>query len=632
MSYQVLARKWRPQTFSEVTGQETVTRTLQNAIQSGRIAHAFLFSGIRGVGKTTTARILAKALNCHQGPTISPCGTCVSCEEIAKSGSVDVLEIDAASNRRIDDVRELRESVRYGTARDRYKIFIIDEVHMLTNEAFNALLKTLEEPPPHVKLILATTEHHKIPVTITSRCQQYHFKPISFTSIFQKLREICGEEGIQINDYALRAVASIGQGSMRDAESSLDRIIAFSGREVRDEDVRALLGLVDSSHLYRVFNCVITEDRPGLIREVQELAEQGVDPLIFCRKLVEHVRNLLVFRTTGWDDTLLNLPDDERPLVEEQASRASELDLIRFYDLADSDRVGAPVALASAGSPRSGSGQACGAEAASYAGVGARQSGVRLADACCTCPPAIPPCGSGRAPAGGRSARIPPRLDAADAAGRGVGIGAPRNRRGLPGHRLTWRISCPLCRGRMSPLYGSLEHASAISLTPGRLTIRFPEKEATHMKTAGESWHLQFLTDLAGPIHGSPLPDRDREGTGSATGDRLPTLCRIRTCRTFSRSFRERSWSKERQAVDMNPKNLQKLMREAQKMQERMQEEMEQLARRSGQRGRYGLGSDGREEAPSFDQDQPAGGGPERRRDAAGSDCGGGRRGWPQGG
>ena len=203
MSYQVLARKWRPQVFEEVTGQETVTKTLQNAITSGRIAHAFLFSGVRGVGKTTTARILAKALNCHDGPTPRPCGQCVSCTEIAASGSVDVLEIDAASNRRIDDVRELRESVRYGTARDRFKIFIIDEVHMLTNEAFNALLKTLEEPPAHVKLILATTEHHKIPVTITSRCQQYDFKPIPFSLILDRLALICREEGIEISDYGV---------------------------------------------------------------------------------------------------------------------------------------------------------------------------------------------------------------------------------------------------------------------------------------------------------------------------------------------------------------------------------------------------------------------------------------------
>jgi len=333
MSYQVLARKWRPQVFDEVTGQEPVTKTLQNAITSGRIAHAFLFSGVRGVGKTTTARILAKALNCHDGPTPRPCGQCVSCTEIAASGSVDVLEIDAASNRRIDDVRELRESVRYGTARDRFKIFIIDEVHMLTNEAFNALLKTLEEPPAHVKLILATTEHHKIPVTITSRCQQYDFKPIPFNLILDRLRLICGEEGIEVGDYGLRAVTSISQGSMRDAQSTLDRVIAFAGRQITDDDVRSLLGVVDEKLVAATFEAILNGDRGDLIRQTRELADQGIEPLNFCRKLVEHVRNLMVCRVAGWETKLVNLPDTEKEIVLGQAEKLSEIDLIRFYDV-----------------------------------------------------------------------------------------------------------------------------------------------------------------------------------------------------------------------------------------------------------------------------------------------------------
>ncbi|MFB3905510.1 MAG: DNA polymerase III subunit gamma/tau [Acidobacteriota bacterium] len=333
MSYQVLARKWRPQLFEEVTGQETVTKTLQNAITSGRIAHAFLFSGVRGVGKTTTARILAKALNCQEGPTPRPCGQCVSCTEIAASSSVDVLEIDAASNRRIDDVRELRESVRYGTARDRFKIFIIDEVHMLTTEAFNALLKTLEEPPPHVKLILATTEHHKIPVTITSRCQQYDFKPIPFSLILDRLRLICREEGVEISDYGLRAVTSISQGSMRDAQSTLDRIIAFAGRQVSDDDVRSLLGVVDEKLVSATFDAILGGDRAALIRQTRELADQGIDPLNYCRKLVEHVRNLMVCRVAGWETKLVNLPDTEKETLLGQAEKLSEIDLIRFYDV-----------------------------------------------------------------------------------------------------------------------------------------------------------------------------------------------------------------------------------------------------------------------------------------------------------
>jgi len=333
MSYQVLARKWRPQVFEEVTGQETVTKTLQNAITSGRIAHAFLFSGVRGVGKTTTARILAKALNCHDGPTPRPCGQCVSCTEIAASGSVDVLEIDAASNRRIDDVRELRESVRYGTARDRFKIFIIDEVHMLTNEAFNALLKTLEEPPAHVKLILATTEHHKIPVTITSRCQQYDFKPIPFSLILDRLALICREEGVEVSDYGLRAVTSISQGSMRDAQSTLDRIIAFAGRQITDDDVRSLLGVVDDKLVSATFDSILSGDRAALIRQTRQLADEGIEPLNFCRKLVEHIRNLMVCRVAGWEASLVNLPDTEKETLLGQAEKLSEIDLIRFYDV-----------------------------------------------------------------------------------------------------------------------------------------------------------------------------------------------------------------------------------------------------------------------------------------------------------
>ncbi|MDA2929512.1 DNA polymerase III subunit gamma/tau [Acidobacteria bacterium AH-259-O06] len=333
MSYQVLARKWRPQCFEQVVGQEIVTRTLQNAITNGRVAHAFLFSGVRGVGKTSTARILAKALNCQKGPTPSPCGECLGCQEIAATNNVDVLEIDAASNTGVDNVRELRESVRYGTARDRFKIFIIDEVHMLSNAAFNALLKTLEEPPPHVKFILATTEYHKIPLTITSRCQQFDFKPISFPLILERLKLISREEGIEISDYALRAIAAAAQGSMRDAQSALDQIMAFSGKQIGDEDVRTLLGVVDERAVITLLEAVLQRDKKSLIEQVQELVHSGVDPQNFCRKLIHHVRNLMVCKVTGWEERLLNLPDTEKEAILKQAEQFSELDLIRFYDV-----------------------------------------------------------------------------------------------------------------------------------------------------------------------------------------------------------------------------------------------------------------------------------------------------------
>ncbi len=333
MSYQVLARKWRPQRFEEVVGQEIVTKTLQNAIKSERIAHAFLFSGIRGVGKTTTARILAKGLNCQEGPTPSPCGECVSCREIAETNSIDVLEIDAASNTGVDNIRELRESTRYGTARDRFKIFIIDEAHMLSNAAFNALLKTLEEPPPHVKFILATTEYPKIPGTITSRCQQFDFKPIPFSQIFDRLKLLSREEGIEISEYSLRAVVSAAQGSLRDAQSALDQIIAFSGKEILDEDVRSLLGVVDEQAVIALVDAILQRDAKSLVEQVQELTTSGVDPQNFCRKLIQHVRNLMVCRVSGWDERLLNLPDTAKSEILNQAEQFSELDLIRFYDL-----------------------------------------------------------------------------------------------------------------------------------------------------------------------------------------------------------------------------------------------------------------------------------------------------------
>jgi DNA polymerase-3 subunit gamma/tau len=333
MSYQVIARKWRPQNFDEMVGQDAVTRTLKNALKSGRIAHAFLFSGVRGVGKTTAARILAKALNCRDAISPEPCDECVSCEEIRNGNSVDVQEIDAASNRGIDDVRELRESARYGTARDRYKIFIVDEVHMLTKEAFNALLKILEEPPSHVKFILATTEYQRIPRTITSRCQKYEFKPIAYQGILDRLRLITDTEGVKISDFALFAVASVAQGSMRDAQSALDQILAFSDREVLDEDVKALLGVLDQGITAELVQVVLDGDRGDLIKRLQDLAGSGISPQVLCSKLLERVRDLLVCKAAGWDTALLQLPDSEKEQLLEQAERFSELDLIRFYDL-----------------------------------------------------------------------------------------------------------------------------------------------------------------------------------------------------------------------------------------------------------------------------------------------------------
>jgi len=257
MSYLVLARKWRPQTFDEIVGQEHIARTLSNALRSGKVAHAFLFTGLRGVGKTTAARILAKALNCEKGPTPTPCNACVNCQEITAGNAVDVLEIDGASNTGVDDVREIIENVRYQPAKSRFKIYIIDEVHMLSTSAFNALLKTLEEPPPHVKFIFATTDPHKVPHTIHSRCQRYDFKRIPLRLIADRLAHITRSEGVTISDRVLFLIAREGEGSMRDAQSLLDQVIAFAGKTVRDEDVGTALGLADRKVLYAVAEAIV---------------------------------------------------------------------------------------------------------------------------------------------------------------------------------------------------------------------------------------------------------------------------------------------------------------------------------------------------------------------------------------
>ena len=332
MQYQVLARKWRPQNFHELVGQEHVSRTLLNALQSGRVAHAFLFSGPRGSGKTTTARILAKALNCHEGKPGEPCSRCVACTEIAAGNCMDVLEIDAASNRGIDEIRELKEKARYNPARDRHKIFIIDEVHMLTTEAFNALLKTLEEPPPHVVFILATTEYHKIPATILSRCQQYSFKLIQYPLILARLREISKAEGIQISNSALEQVVFSSGGSMRDAMSALDQVIAFSGDEVRDEDVATLLSLVAPRVLSETVRAIAASDLAALLKIVADLVESGQDLTNFSRRLSGQFRNLMVLKAGIGDPSLLGIPESLLPELKQQAELFSREDLLRLFD------------------------------------------------------------------------------------------------------------------------------------------------------------------------------------------------------------------------------------------------------------------------------------------------------------
>ncbi len=339
MSYQVIARKWRPQSFEEVTGQEHITRTLRNAVEHERLHHAYLFSGARGVGKTTTARLLAKALNCHkfQQPTPTPCAVsdptaCASCKEIAEGRSIDVQEIDAASNTGVDNVREaIIGSVAISPARDRYKVFIIDEVHMLSTNAFNALLKTLEEPPSRVVFIMATTESHKLPDTILSRCQQFEFRTIATAKIAERLRLIADAEQIKISDDALREIARAGEGSMRDAQSAFDQVISFSGPEIKADDVEAALGIAGAEMLARVMHGIGDAKPAAALAVVDDLVMRGHDLRNFCRDLLAHLRDLLVVKVSGEMAGFLESSGTDRRELVQQSAAFSESDLIRFF-------------------------------------------------------------------------------------------------------------------------------------------------------------------------------------------------------------------------------------------------------------------------------------------------------------
>ena len=319
MSYLVLARKWRPQLFEEVVGQQHITKTLQNAISQKRVAHAFLFTGARGVGKTSTARILAKALNCEKGPQISPCDQCTNCQEITHGTSMDVIEIDGASNRGIDEIRELRENVRYTPAKSRHKIYIIDEVHMLTKEAFNALLKTLEEPPPHIIFIFATTEPHKIPATILSRCQRYDFKRIPFREVTGNLKRIVEEEKIQISQRGLLSIARESEGSLRDAQSLLDQVIAYAGKTIRDEDIAEVLGLIAHKILSDTIEALARRDVERCLEVIEHVYHFGYDLQHFCRELLQYLRNLILIKVSQHPEGLMELPEEELELFKKQA-------------------------------------------------------------------------------------------------------------------------------------------------------------------------------------------------------------------------------------------------------------------------------------------------------------------------
>jgi DNA polymerase-3 subunit gamma/tau len=333
MSYEVLARKWRPQQFDDVVGQEHVTTTLRNAIALDRVAHAYLFVGPRGTGKTTSARIFAKALNCENGASGSPCDACDACREIMQGNNLDVLEIDGASNNGVEQVRDLRQNVQYSPTRGPYKIYIIDEVHMLSIAAFNALLKTLEEPPRHVKFVFATTEPQKVPATILSRCQRFDLKRIPVRTIVGRLDEIAEAEGVQVEEAAMLAIARGAEGGMRDAQSALDQLIAFRGTDITEADVLSVFGLVSWTALEGLMTAILTGDIPAAMAQVAALDQEGKDLQRLVVELLEHFRNLLIFSYGGGDTDALDLTDAQLEAVKRHGEDLEASRVLRIVDI-----------------------------------------------------------------------------------------------------------------------------------------------------------------------------------------------------------------------------------------------------------------------------------------------------------
>jgi DNA polymerase III subunit gamma/tau len=333
MSYQVIARKWRPQRFRDLVGQSHVTETLANAIKNNRVAHAYIFSGARGVGKTTAARILAKALNCVKGLTAEPCGECDSCKEIAAGTSLDVIEIDAASNRGIDQIRELREMVKYAPAASRHKVVILDEAHMLTGEASNALLKTLEEPPDRVIFVMATTQPEDLADTIRSRSQHFHFRALTFAEIIGRLKEIAEKENLKIEDGAMAVIARMAEGSLRDALSLLEQARAYCGETISDKEVRDLLGVVPDDALGELVGAIAEASPDRALALVHTFQKEGRNLQHFCREAIRHMRNLLIARVCGADSDLIAATPDQRPGLAKAAAMFSEEDLTRYFQI-----------------------------------------------------------------------------------------------------------------------------------------------------------------------------------------------------------------------------------------------------------------------------------------------------------
>lgn len=330
--YLALARKYRPQKFADLIGQASICKTLQNAIAMNKVYPALIFSGMKGVGKTSSARILAKALNCEKGPAIEPCNQCQTCLEITEDKSADYMEIDGASNNGVNEVRSLRETVKYKPLKNRFRIVVIDEVHMLSNAAWNALLKTVEEPPEHTIFIMATTDFHKIPATIVSRCQHFEFKRIPFEVIKGVLKDICQKEGIRISDYALYLIARSAEGSLRDAKKILDQAIAISSGDVKDDDVVAILGIIAEETFIALTRDVFTQDRQGILAHINELIERGTDVRFFYTEYLRFLRDVIVIKSIPGSERLHNLNPENVPVIREMVKEVSEVELLRFFN------------------------------------------------------------------------------------------------------------------------------------------------------------------------------------------------------------------------------------------------------------------------------------------------------------
>lgn len=500
MSYVVLARKYRPQTFSDLTGQEHVSRTLQNAIDTGRVAHAFLFTGARGVGKTSSARILAKALNCEQGPAAEPCNACHLCKEITDGTSTDVFEIDGASNTGVDDVRELRDNSRYLPSHSRYKIYIIDEVHMLSTNAFNALLKILEEPPPHVKFIFATTEPHKVPITILSRCQRFDFKRISLARLMARLREIAGSEGITINDAALAMIARKGDGSMRDALSIFDQVLAFCGSTVSDDDVATLVGVVDRRLLAEISAAVFVNDPQGALLGVRRVDAFGYNVRQFTQELIGHFRNLLVIRSVPKPEEILDLAEAELDELRKQATEHQPSDIQRRLALL----VQAESGMAQSTFPRLLLEMALLKMAALQPVVPIQQliERIKQLEAGTTVTPE-------RFAAAPQPAAIPckPVADTPDLSHRKPVIKEAADRYDSADN--SWEKFVNYCRDKSPMLGGLLEHGSPLQYGQDKIEIGFPEG-SFHLSSVREAESIKQIRGLAADFMG-------REATVSIT-------------------------------------------------------------------------------------------------------------------